>query len=46
VGLELRLGEAARIRAEWERFEEVGSGIGGREGADVDLASAGLTFER
>lgn len=45
VGLELRLGEAARIRAEWERFEEVGSGIGGREGIDVDLASAGLTFE-
>jgi OOP family OmpA-OmpF porin len=45
VGLELRLGEAMRIRAEWERFEEVGSGIGGREGADVDLASAGLTFE-
>lgn len=45
VGLELRLGEAARIRAEWERFEEVGSGIGGREGTDVDLASAGLTFE-
>lgn len=44
AGLELRLSRWARIRAEWERFEEVGSGIGGRQGAHVDLASAGLVF--
>jgi OOP family OmpA-OmpF porin len=45
AGLELRLGHGARIRAEWERFEDVGSGIGGREGTNVDLASAGLMYE-
>ena len=45
VGIELRLWEALRLRAELERFEEVGSGIGGREGIDVDVASAGLVFQ-
>jgi OOP family OmpA-OmpF porin len=45
VGLELKLWEAVRLRAELERFEEVGAGIGGREGADIDLASAGLIFQ-
>lgn len=45
AGLELGLSHGLRIRGEWERFEEVGSGIGGREGTDVDLASVGLMFE-
>lgn len=45
VGFELRLWQALRLRAELERFEEVGSGIGGRKGTDVDLASAGLVFQ-
>src|SRR5512139_998696 len=45
AGVELRLGHGARVRAEWERFEDVGSGIGGREGTNVDLASAGLMYE-
>lgn len=45
AGLELGLSDGLRIRGEWERFEEVGSGIGGREGTDVDLASVGLMFE-
>jgi OOP family OmpA-OmpF porin len=45
AGLELGLSHGLRIRGEWERFEEVGSGIGGREGTDVDLASVGLMYE-
>lgn len=45
AGLELGLSHGLRVRGEWERFEEVGSGIGGRKGTDVDLASVGLMFE-
>jgi OOP family OmpA-OmpF porin len=44
VGIEFRMNRWLRARAEWERFEEVGSGIGGREGRNVDLASGGLVF--
>jgi OOP family OmpA-OmpF porin len=45
VGLEVKLWEAVHLRAELERFEEVGAGIGGREGTDIDMASAGLIFQ-
>ena len=31
------------VRLQWERFKNVGRGIGGREGRDVDFLSAGLT---
>jgi OOP family OmpA-OmpF porin len=45
AGVELRLNQWVRLRAEWERFLEVGSGIGGRTGANVDLGSVGLVLK-
>lgn len=33
------------IRVEWERFKNIGRGIGGREGRDVDFASLGLVAQ-
>jgi hypothetical protein len=30
---------------EWERFKDVGEGIGGREGRDIDFVSAGIVFQ-
>lgn len=44
VGAELRFTEALRVRAELERFKDVGKGIGGREGRDIDFASVGIVF--
>ena len=32
-------------RVEWERFSDVGQGIGGREGRDVDFISAGVIVQ-
>ncbi len=42
AGLQWQLLPAVALRLEWERFKDVGQGIGGREGRDVDFASAGL----
>jgi hypothetical protein len=44
VGAELALTDALRARLEFERFNDVGKGIGGREGADIDYYSAGIVF--
>lgn len=44
VGAELRITEALHVRAELERFKDVGKGIGGREGRDIDFASVGIVF--
>lgn len=44
VGAELRLTEGIRARVELERFKDVGKGIGGREGRDIDFVSAGIVF--
>jgi OmpA-OmpF porin, OOP family len=42
AGLQWQVLPAMSVRVEWERFQNVGRGIGGREGRDVDFASAGL----
>lgn len=44
AGFQLKFGALA-ARLEWERVENVGEGIGGREGRDVDFVSAGVVFE-
>jgi OmpA-OmpF porin, OOP family len=44
AGTEFRLTGTVRLRVEYERFKDVGKGIGGREGRDIDYASAGLLF--
>lgn len=46
VGVKFAFSDAFAVRVEWERFESVGEGIGGRSGRDVDYYSAGvvLTF--
>jgi opacity protein-like surface antigen len=44
VGADVKLTEAVRARVEFERFKDVGKGIGGREGRDIDFALAGLVF--
>ena len=45
AGLQWMFSETVGARVEWERFRNVGRGIGGREGRDVDFASAGLTVQ-
>lgn len=42
AGLEWMFSGALGARLEWERFRNIGRGIGGREGNDVDFVSAGL----
>lgn len=42
LGLQWQFTQLVGARAEWERLENVGRGIGGREGRDVDFVSAGL----
>jgi OOP family OmpA-OmpF porin len=44
VGVQLALNEAFGARFEWERLADVGEGIGGRTGRDVDFFSLGLTL--
>jgi OOP family OmpA-OmpF porin len=44
AGTEFKLTDVLRLRVEYERFKNVGKGIGGREGRDIDYASAGLVF--
>lgn len=45
AGLQLQFTKAVGARLEWERFKDVGEGIGGREGRDVDFVSAGVVFQ-
>lgn len=44
IGAEFGFTAALRARVEFERFKDVGKGIGGREGRDIDYLSAGITF--
>lgn len=44
VGAELGFTDDLRLRVEFERFMDVGKGIGGREGQDIDYFSAGIVF--
>lgn len=44
AGAELGLTDALRLRVEFERFKDVGKGIGGREGRDIDYYSAGVVL--
>lgn len=44
VGVQLKF-SALAARLEWERIENVGEGIGGREGRDIDFVSAGVVFD-
>ena len=45
AGLQLHFTSSLAARLEWERFKKVGSGIGGREGRDVDFISAGVLLQ-
>ncbi len=45
AGLEWMFTDVVGVRLEWERFKNIGKGIGGREGNDVDLASVGLMVQ-
>jgi len=45
VGLQWQFTGTVGARLEWERFKNIGRGIGGREGRDVDFASAGIVLE-
>ena len=45
VGLQWQFTGTVGARLEWERFRNIGRGIGGREGRDVDFASAGLVVQ-
>jgi OOP family OmpA-OmpF porin len=45
IGAKLQFSDALGARLEWERLENVGEGIGGREGRDVDFFSVGVVFE-
>lgn len=42
VGLQVSMSDSIAARVEWERLENVGEGIGGRSGRDLDFISAGL----
>ena len=45
IGLLWMVSQSVGVRVELERFKNVGRGIGGREGRDVDFASVGLTVQ-
>ncbi|HUX89841.1 MAG TPA: outer membrane beta-barrel protein [Gallionellaceae bacterium] len=45
AGLQWVLTGMVGARLEWERFRNIGRGIGGREGIDIDLVSAGLMLQ-
>lgn len=45
LGLQLQFTQLIGGRVEWERFKNVGRGIGGREGRDVDFLSAGIFLQ-
>lgn len=44
LGVQLQFGEALGARLEWERLNDVGEGIGAREGRDIDFFSVGVIF--
>jgi OmpA-OmpF porin, OOP family len=44
VGIQLQFADRLGARLEWERLDNVGEGIGGREGRDVDFFSVGVVF--
>ena len=45
IGLQWAFSGAVGARLELERFRNIGRGIGGREGRDVDFASVGLVLQ-
>lgn len=45
AGLQWMFSGTVGARLEWERFRNIGRGIGGREGRDVDFVSAGLMMQ-
>lgn len=45
AGLQWMFSASVGARVEWERFINVGRGIGGREGLDIDFVSAGLMVQ-
>lgn len=45
VGLLWMFSGTLGARLEWERFRNIGRGIGGRDGRDVDFVSAGVTMQ-
>jgi OOP family OmpA-OmpF porin len=45
IGLQWAFFGTVSARLEWERFRNIGRGIGGREGRDVDFASVGLLVQ-
>jgi OOP family OmpA-OmpF porin len=45
AGLQWHFTPAVAARLEWERFKAVGSGIGGRQGRDVDFLSGGVLIQ-
>jgi OOP family OmpA-OmpF porin len=45
LGLQMQFTALVGGRIEWERFKNVGRGIGGREGRDVDYLSAGVFLQ-
>jgi len=45
AGLQWVFSGTVGARLEWERFRNIGRGIGGREGLDIDFVSAGLMVQ-
>ena len=45
AGLQWMFSGVVGARLEWERFSNIGRGIGGREGRDIDFVSAGLLVQ-
>lgn len=45
LGLQLQFTSVLGGRLEWERFKDVGQGIGGREGRDIDFISGGIVLQ-
>lgn len=44
LGVRWSFTDTIHVRAEWERFENVGSGLGGVDGRDTDLATVGVVW--
>jgi hypothetical protein len=44
IGLQMRVAPLLAARIEWERLNDVGRGIGGRDGRDIDFLSASVVF--
>jgi OOP family OmpA-OmpF porin len=45
IGVQFQFTQLVGGRVEWERFNDVGRGIGGRQGRDVDFISAGVLLQ-